>query len=243
MSDTHFGYDTVDEREKASRVAGVFNRVAQRYDVMNDLMSLGMHRLCKRFAIAAAQLRRGERVLDVAGGSGDLARLCAQRVGPTGQVWLTDINQNMLAVGRDRLLDAGFALPAVLCDAERLPFPDGTFDCVTVGFGLRNMTHKERALREFCRVLRPGGRVVVLDFSHIAAPLSAAYDVFSFSVVPALGKLVVGDSAPYRYLAESIRVHPTQEALAAMLAEAGFVRVGYNNLAAGAIAVHRGFKC
>ncbi|TAK88245.1 MAG: class I SAM-dependent methyltransferase [Betaproteobacteria bacterium] len=239
---TDFGFDEVPEDEKARRVAGVFDRVADRYDLMNDLMSLGMHRAWKAFAVGVARPHPGERVLDVASGSGDLARAFARRVMPGGEVWLTDVNRNMLSRGRDRILDRGLLAPAVQCDAERLPFPDRYFDCVSVGFGLRNMTHKEAALAEMTRVLKPGGRLVVLEFSKVWRPLERAYDLYSFKVLPWLGERVAGDAAAYRYLAESIRVHPDQATLAAMLERAGLARVEVFNLSAGVVAVHRGFR-
>jgi len=234
-----FGYERVPEAEKSARVGEVFNRVAERYDLMNDLMSFGLHRLWKAFAVSVARIRPGERVLDVASGSGDLARAFAAR---GAEVWMSDINGPMLARGRDRMLDAGRMPPAVRCDAERLPFRDATFDCVSVGFGLRNMTHKGAALAEMARVLRSGGRLLVLEFSHVWKPLQKPYDLYSFHVLPWLGERVAGDAAAYRYLAESIRMHPDQPALAAMLEQAGLERVEYFNLAAGAVAVHRGYK-
>jgi demethylmenaquinone methyltransferase / 2-methoxy-6-polyprenyl-1,4-benzoquinol methylase len=242
MAKVPFGYEEVDERDKARRVEGVFTSVASRYDLMNDLMSMGLHRLWKAFAVARSGVREGHRVLDVAAGSGDLARTLARRAGASGQVWLTDINRAMLEVGRDRALDAGLALPAVQCDAERLPFPSDHFDCVTVAFGLRNMTRKEAALAEMRRVLRPGGRLLVLEFSRVWAPLARAYDWYSFNVLPRLGDAVAGDAASYRYLAESIRVHPDQETLKAMLEQAGLEQVEYHNLAAGVVALHLGYK-
>lgn len=244
MSDntTHFGFEQVPEQEKARRVRGVFSSVAQKYDVMNDLMSVGMHRLWKTFTINIANVRPGERVLDVAGGTADLSRAFARKVGTEGEVWLTDINPEMLKVGRDRLIDHGNITPLALCDAEKLPFPDNYFDLVTVAFGLRNMTHKDVALAEMRRVLRPGGRLLVLEFSHIWQPLSKAYDLYSFKVLPWLGEKVAQDSDSYRYLAESIRMHPDQETLAGMLRTAGLSRVEYFNLAAGAVALHRGYK-
>ena len=221
---------------------GVFDRVAPRYDLMNDLMSLGLHRTWKAFTVAISGVRPGDRVLDVAGGSGDLARAFARRVGAGGVVWLTDINASMLAVGRDLLLDAGLAVPVALCDAERLPFPARSFDCVSVGFGLRNMTRKEVALAEMARVLKPGGRLLVLEFSRVWAPLRTVYDRYSFSVLPWLGAPIAGDESAYRYLAVSNRVHPDQAPLAEMMERAGLERVEYFNLAAGVAAVHRGYK-
>jgi demethylmenaquinone methyltransferase/2-methoxy-6-polyprenyl-1,4-benzoquinol methylase len=239
---THFGYEQVPEGEKARKVAGVFASVASKYDVMNDLMSLGLHRVWKAFTVRLSGVRPGDRVLDVAGGSGDLARSFAQRVGPTGEVWLTDVNGAMLGVGRDRLLDAGLVLPVAQCDAEALPFPSQRFDCVSVAFGLRNMTHKDRALAEMRRVLRPGGRLLVLEFSKVWKPLEAPYDWYSFKVLPWLGERVAGDAASYRYLAESIRVHPDQEALRSLMEQAGLEDVEYFNLAAGVVALHRGYR-
>ena len=240
-----FGFETVAEADKAKRVAGVFSSVAKNYDVMNDLMSMGLHRLWKRFALQIAAVRPGERVLDVAGGTADLAAAHARAVGPAaggGQVWLTDINRAMLEIGRDRLLDQGHTVPTAQCDAEQLPFADGHFDCVTVAFGLRNMTHKEAALAEMRRVLRPGGRLLVLEFSTVWRPLQSAYDVYSFKLLPWLGERVAGDAGSYRYLAESIRVHPDQETLKGMMERAGLSRVEYFNLAAGVVALHRGYK-
>ena len=241
-NDTDFGYQRVPEGEKARHVGRVFDSVAERYDLMNDLMSLGLHRYWKQFAVSVARPRPGERVLDVATGSGDLAAAFARRVAPDGEVWATDVNMKMLERGRDRLLDAGALSPAVQCDAERLPFPDAYFDCVTVGFGLRNMTHKDRALGEMARVLKPGGRAVVLEFSKVWAPLKGAYDLYSFKVLPWLGERVAGAGEPYRYLAESIRMHPGQAELKAMLEAAGFAEVEVFNLAAGVVAVHRGIR-
>jgi demethylmenaquinone methyltransferase/2-methoxy-6-polyprenyl-1,4-benzoquinol methylase len=239
---THFGFSTVAEPEKAGRVRGVFDSVADKYDLMNDLMSLGLHRVWKRFAVALSGVKRGSRVLDVAGGTGDMARRYADAVGPEGQVWLTDINGSMLALGRDRLLDDGHMAPAVRCDGERLPFPAGYFDCVCVAFGLRNMTHKQAALAEMARVLRPGGSLVVLEFSKVWEPVTKAYDLYSFKVLPWLGERVAGDAASYRYLAESIRMHPTQDELKAMLEAAGLSRVEYFNMNLGVVALHRGYK-
>jgi demethylmenaquinone methyltransferase/2-methoxy-6-polyprenyl-1,4-benzoquinol methylase len=240
--ETDFGYQRVPEGEKARQVGRVFDSVAERYDLMNDLMSLGLHRAWKAFAVEIARPRPGERMLDVAAGSGDLARALARRVAPGGEVWLTDVNRRMLERGRDRLLDAGATVPAVQCDAERLPFPAESFDCVTVGFGLRNMTRKDAALAEMTRVLKRGGRLVVLEFSKVWKPLAPAYDFYSFKVLPWLGERVAGDAAAYRYLAESIRMHPDQATLAAMLEAAGLAQVEVFNLAAGAVAVHRGYR-
>ena len=239
MAKADFGYEQVPEAEKAARVGQVFDQVAGRYDLMNDLMSLGLHRAWKRFAVWLARVQPGERVLDVATGSGDLARALSER---GAQVWMSDINHRMLCAGRDRVLDAGGIMPAVQCDAERLPFPECTFDCVTVAFGLRNMTHRDRALAEMMRVLRVGGRLLVLEFSRVWQPLAKAYDLYSFSVLPWLGERVAGDAAAYRYLAESIRMHPDQDALAAMMRAAGLEQVEYFNLAAGVVALHRGWK-
>ena len=239
---TDFGFQKVAEGEKAKKVAGVFSSVADRYDIMNDLMSAGLHRVWKRFAVEMSGVRQGGRVLDVAGGTGDLSSLFLSRVGAGGEVWLTDINREMLSRGRDRLIDAGRVVPAVQCDAEHLPLPDGYFDCAIVGFGLRNMTHKDRALSEMARVLKPGGRVVVLEFSKVWAPLKGAYDAYSFNILPRLGERVAGDAASYRYLAESIRMHPDQAELKAMLEAAGFAQVDVFNLAAGVVAVHRGIR-
>jgi len=241
-NEADFGFQKVPEEEKKERVAGVFDSVASRYDVMNDLMSAGLHRLWKRFTVEQSGLRPGQRALDVAGGTADLSIQFARRVGPSGTVVLTDINAAMLRRGRDRMLDAGLVAPALQCDAEKLPFPDNYFDCVSVAFGLRNMTHKDRALAEMQRVLRPGGRLLVLEFSRVWKPLAPAYDAYSFKVLPALGNWIAGDSASYRYLAESIRMHPDQDTLKAMMVAAGLERVEYFNLSAGVVALHRGFK-
>jgi demethylmenaquinone methyltransferase/2-methoxy-6-polyprenyl-1,4-benzoquinol methylase len=238
---THFGFEEVNADDKARRVRGVFDSVAARYDVMNDLMSAGLHRWWKRFAVQASGVRPGMRVLDLAGGTGDLARLFAGRVGPTGTVVLTDINRDMLAVGRDKLLNSGITLPVVQCDAEKLPFVSAHFNCVSIAFGLRNVTHKEAALAEMRRVLRPGGVAAVLEFSKVWEPLAPAYDWYSFNVIPRIGKLVTGDAASYRYLAESIRVHPDQATLQRMMEQAGFDRVEVHNLTAGVVALHLGF--
>ncbi|MBU1236343.1 MAG: bifunctional demethylmenaquinone methyltransferase/2-methoxy-6-polyprenyl-1,4-benzoquinol methylase UbiE [Gammaproteobacteria bacterium] len=242
MSDTHFGYETVKETEKAKRVEGVFSSVAQKYDIMNDVMSAGLHRLWKAFTIQVSGVRTGDRVLDVAGGTADLSLAFARRVGETGEVWLTDINNAMLTRGRDRLLDEGVLGPVAQCDAEKLPFPDNHFDIVTVAFGLRNMTHKELALAEMARVLRPGGRLLVLEFSKVWEPLTPFYDLYSFKVLPWLGSKIAGDADSYRYLAESIRVHPDQETLKGMMEQAGLEKVEYFNLTAGVVALHRGYK-
>jgi len=242
MADTHFGFETVPEHEKARRVRGVFSSVAEKYDLMNDLMSGGLHRLWKTFTIQVAGARAGERVLDIAGGTGDLASAFRKAVGPTGEVWLTDINNAMLTRGRDRLLDEGRLGPVAQCDAEKLPFPNDHFDIVTVAFGLRNMTHKDKALAEMRRVLRPGGRLLVLEFSKVWEPLGPAYDFYSFKVLPWLGRKIVNDPDSYRYLAESIRMHPDQDTLKSMMEQAGLARVDYFNLTAGVVALHRGYK-
>jgi demethylmenaquinone methyltransferase/2-methoxy-6-polyprenyl-1,4-benzoquinol methylase len=239
---THFGYAKVPEAQKAGKVAEVFDSVASRYDLMNDLMSAGMHRLWKSFTVAQAAVRPGMRVLDVAGGTADLAREFARRAGPSGEVWLTDINASMLRLGRDRMLDNGFDQPVAQCDAEKLPFPSGYFDRVTVAFGLRNMTHKDQALAEMTRVLKPGGRLLVLEFSRVWKPLAPLYDLYSFTVLPVLGRLIAGDSGSYRYLAESIRMHPDQESLKQMMEAAGLSRVRYFNLAGGVVALHEGVR-
>ncbi len=243
MASTHFGYESVDEADKARRVRGVFDSVASKYDLMNDLMSGGLHRLWKAYAVMVANVQPGQHVLDIAGGTGDLARAFAKKAGDGGQVVLTDINEAMLRTGRDRLLDAGLALPTVACDAEALPFASGQFDLVSVAFGLRNMTHKDRALREMARVLKPGGRLLVLEFSQVAPPLRKLYDLYSFNVLPRLGKLVTGDEASYRYLAESIRMHPAQEELKSLMKECGFGHVDYHNMTGGVVALHVGVKC
>lgn len=243
MTDTHFGFKTVDESEKAGRVRGVFDSVASKYDVMNDLMSMGLHRAWKAYAVTVANVREGQKVLDIAGGTGDLARAFAKKVGPSGTVVHTDINEAMLSKGRDRLIDEGVMLPSAVCDAEMLPFADATFDLVTVAFGLRNMTHKERALAEMNRVLKPGARLLVLEFSKVAAPLEKAYDWYSFNVLPRIGKMVTGDADSYRYLAESIRMHPPQQVLKEMMKTAGFGHVDVHNMSAGVVALHVGIKC
>jgi demethylmenaquinone methyltransferase / 2-methoxy-6-polyprenyl-1,4-benzoquinol methylase len=243
MSQTHFGFQSVDEREKARRVRSVFDSVAPRYDLMNDLMSMGLHRAWKAYTVLAADLRPGQRVLDIAGGTGDLARAFARKVGSSGLVVHTDINASMLRVGRDRLLDEGMVLPTVVCDAEKLPFESESFDRVSVGFGLRNMTHKEQALAEMQRVLKPGGKLLVLEFSRVAPPLRKAYDWYSFNILPRLGRFVARDEASYRYLAESIRMHPGQEELKTMMRKCGFGHVDYHNLTGGVAALHVAIKC
>jgi len=245
MSDnkaTHFGFKTVAETEKAQKVGEVFHSVARKYDLMNDIMSAGLHRAWKRFAIEISGVKAGDKVLDVAGGSGDLSRLFAKKVGASGEVILTDINASMLSVGRDRLIDEGIAVPALLCDAEKLPFPDNYFNCAIVAFGLRNMTHKDQALSEMHRVLKPGGRLLVLEFSQVWKPLAPVYDAYSFKLLPLMGKLFAQDADSYQYLAESIRMHPDQETLKQMMLDAGCNKVDYYNLAAGVVALHKGWK-
>jgi demethylmenaquinone methyltransferase/2-methoxy-6-polyprenyl-1,4-benzoquinol methylase len=239
---THFGFNSVSETEKAHKVADVFDSVAERYNLMNDLMSMGLHRLWKRFAVEVSGVKEGNRVLDIAGGTADLSKLFIDHIGESGEIWLTDINNSMLSLGRDQILDNGINALVVQCDAERLPFPKNYFDCVSVAFGLRNMTHKDTALKEMLRVLRPGGRIIVLEFSKVWGPLQSFYDSYSFNVLPAIGKFVVNDKDSYRYLAESIRVHPSQEELKLLMQQTGFERVEYFNLAAGVVALHRGVK-
>ena len=242
---THFGFAEVPVTEKARRVRGVFDSVADNYDLMNDLMSLGVHRIWKRFTIEKAALRPGMQVLDLAGGTGDLAALMATRVQPGGRVVLSDINEAMLRRGRERLMDRGLAgdeIEYCLADAERLPLEDARFDVVTIAFGLRNVTHKEAALAEMFRVLKPGGQLLILEFSRPAAPLAPAYELYSFRVLPAIGRLVAGDGDSYRYLAESIRMHPDQQTLRDMMAAAGFEGCQYHNLTGGIVALHRGWK-
>ncbi|MCF8148132.1 MAG: bifunctional demethylmenaquinone methyltransferase/2-methoxy-6-polyprenyl-1,4-benzoquinol methylase UbiE [Sulfuritalea sp.] len=243
MTSTHFGFQSVDETEKARHVRSVFDSVAPKYDLMNDLMSAGLHRVWKAYTLAVANLQMGDKALDIAGGTGDLALAFSKKVGKTGQVVHTDINEAMLSTGRNRLLDLGKVLPTVVCDAEKLPFPSDYFDVVSVAFGLRNMTHKDIALAEMNRVLKPGGKLLVLEFSKVAPPLEKLYDWYSFKVLPKLGQWVAGDDASYRYLAESIRMHPSQEALKAMMLKGGFGHVDYHNLTAGIAALHVGIKC
>jgi len=243
MSETHFGFQPVDETAKSHRVREVFDSVAPKYDLMNDVMSLGLHRAWKAYAVAVANVRPGDKVLDIAGGTGDLSRAFARKVGSAGLVVHSDINEAMLRQGRDRLIDEGLALPTLICDAETLPFATGRFDLVSVAFGLRNMTRKDKALAEMNRVLRPGGRLLVLEFSKVARPLEKAYDWYSFNVLPRLGQWIAGDGASYRYLAESIRVHPDQAELKSMMKSAGFGHVDVHNLSAGVVALHVGIKC
>ena len=239
---THFGFKTVDEAEKQQKVGEVFHSVASKYDLMNDVMSAGMHRGWKRFAVEISGVKTGDSVLDIAGGSGDLSKLFAKKVGVEGSVTLTDINASMLAVGRDRTIDAGLNVPAMQCNAEALPFADNSFDCVIVAFGLRNMTHKDVALKEMQRVLKVGGRLLVLEFSKVWQPLEKLYDIYSFKLLPLMGKLLAKDATSYQYLAESIRMHPDQETLKQMMLDAGLARVDYYNLSAGVVALHKGYK-
>lgn len=243
MSSTDFGFQSVDERDKAARVRGVFDSVASRYDLMNDLMSLGLHRCWRAYAVMVANPRPGDQVLDIAGGTGDLALALAKKLRGAGRVVHTDINETMLRLGRDRLIDAGVLLPTLVCDAQQLPFADAHFDLVSVAFGLRNMTRKDQALAEICRVLKPGGKLLVLELSKVAKPLEKAYDWYSFKVLPRLGQLVTGDAASYRYLAESVRMHPGQEELKSLMQHNGFGHVDYHNLSAGIVALHVGIKC
>ena len=243
MSSTHFGFQTVDEKDKASRVRGVFDSVASKYDVMNDLMSGGLHRAWKAYTVMVANLKEGDQVLDIAGGTGDLSMAFSKKVGASGTVVHTDINEAMLRVGRDRLTDKGIFLPTLVCDAEKLPFPDNHFNLVSVAFGLRNMTHKDAALKEMNRVLKPGGKLLVLEFSKVAKPLEKVYDWYSFNILPKMGSMVAGDPDSYRDLAESIRMHPGQEELKALMQQAGFGHVDYHNMSAGIVALHVGIKC
>jgi len=242
---THFGYQEVPVEEKADRVADVFHSVAGKYDIMNDLLSMGVHRIWKRFTIEVSGVRAGNKVLDVAGGTGDLTRYFSRLVGPTGKVILSDINSSMLNMGRDRLIDQGYTdnVEYVQANAECLPFADNSFDCITIAFGLRNVTDKNAALRSLTRVLKPGGRLLVLEFSKPGNPLlSKIYDTYSFNILPKLGKLVANDSESYQYLAESIRMHPDQETLKGMMEEAGLEQCKYHNMTGGIVALHRGVK-
>ena len=241
---THFGFKQVPTEEKAKHVAEVFHSVAGRYDLMNDLMSIGIHRLWKRFTLHNSNVRRGAKVLDIAGGTGDLTAKFADMVGRTGKVVLADINASMLNVGRDRLTDLGKAgnIEYVQANAEALPFPDNTFDCITIAFGLRNVTDKDKALASMLRVLKPGGKLMILEFSQPVSWLTPLYDTYSFKVLPALGKLFTNDAESYRYLAESIRMHPDQSSLKKMMEDAGFERVDFINMSAGIVALHSGYK-
>jgi demethylmenaquinone methyltransferase / 2-methoxy-6-polyprenyl-1,4-benzoquinol methylase len=241
---THFGYREVPVSEKAKHVAEVFHSVADKYDLMNDLMSMGIHRLWKWFTINNSGVRRGAKVLDIAGGTGDLTRKFSQMVGETGQVILADINASMLSVGRDRLTDDGVVgnIEYVQANAEALPFPDNSFDCITMAFGLRNVTDKDKALASMYRVLKPGGQLLVLEFSKPADWLAKVYDAYSFYLLPKMGKVITGDEDSYRYLAESIRMHPDQETLKQMMENVGFERTDYHNMTAGIVALHRGYK-
>ena len=239
---THFGFKTVEEDKKANLVADVFHSVAGNYDIMNDVMSMGMHRVWKQFTFFTAELKSGDKVLDIAGGTGDMSKGFKKIVGETGEIWHTDINSSMLKVGRDRLLNEGILTPQCLCDAEKLPFPDNYFNGVCVSFGLRNMTHKDLALSEMYRVLKPGGILMVLEFSKVYKPLSKLYDLYSFKFLPLMGKLIAKDEQSYQYLAESIRMHPDQETLQQMMYDAGFAKVKYHNLTLGITALHKGYK-
>ena len=243
MATTDFGFKTVDEQEKAQRVRGVFDSVASKYDVMNDLMSMGLHRAWKAYTVMVANLKPGNQVLDIAGGTGDMAGAFAEKVGSTGTVVHTDINLAMLREGRNRLTDEGKLLRTTVCDAEQLPFTNERFDLVCVAFGLRNMTHKDAALKEMRRVLKPQGRLLVLEFSRVAKPLQKAYDWYSFNVLPKLGQWVAGDPDSYRYLAESIRMHPDQAGLKTLMQECGFAHVDIHNLSAGLVALHVAIRC
>mgnify|MGYP000281739559 CR=1 FL=1 len=239
---THFGYKTVEEDKKANLVADVFHSVAKNYDIMNDVMSFGLHRLWKKFTFFTAELKKGDKVLDIAGGTGDMTKGFKGIVGEAGEVWHTDINSSMLKTGRDRLLDEGILTPQCLCDAEKLPFPDNYFNGVCVSFGLRNMTHKDLALGEMYRVLKPGGVLMVLEFSKVHKPLDKLYDLYSFKLLPLMGKFIAKDADSYQYLAESIRMHPDQETLQKMMYDVGFNKVKYHNLTFGVTALHKGYK-
>ena len=243
MSTTHFGFQSVEESDKARHVRGVFDSVASKYDLMNDLMSGGLHRAWKAYTVAVANVQEGQQVLDIAGGTGDLALAFSRKVGTSGRVVHTDINAAMLGTGRNRLLDAGVVLPTVVCDAEKLPFESGQFDFFLLVFGVGNMTDKDQAIAEMCRVLKPGGKLLVLEFSKVAQPLEKAYDFYSFQILPRLGKLVAGDDASYRYLAESIRMHPSQAELKDLMKKNGFWHVDYHNMTGGIVALHVGIKC
>jgi demethylmenaquinone methyltransferase/2-methoxy-6-polyprenyl-1,4-benzoquinol methylase len=242
MAQTHFGFEKVEETQKAEKVAGVFHSVASNYDLMNDLMSMGLHRIWKMFTIASANVLPGHKVLDIAGGTGDLAQAFSKKAGKSGEVWLSDINSSMLKVGRDRLTDQGTIIPCAQLDAEHIPFRNNHFDLVTVSFGLRNMTHKEIALQEMCRVTKPGGKSMVLEFSQPIEALKPIYDIYSFKVLPWLGKKIAGDAQSYQYLAESIRMHPDQETLKQMMLDAGFDQVEVHRMSGGIVALHIGYK-
>jgi len=242
MAQTHFGFEKVEETQKAEKVAGVFHSVASNYDLMNDLMSMGLHRIWKMFTIASANVLPGHKVLDIAGGTGDLAQAFSKKAGKSGEVWLSDINSSMLKVGRDRLMDQGTIIPCAQLDAEHIPFRNNHFDLVTVSFGLRNMTHKEIALQEMCRVTKPGGKSMVLEFSQPIEALKPIYDIYSFKVLPWLGKKIAGDAQSYQYLAESIRMHPDQETLKQMMLDAGFDQVEVHRMSGGIVALHIGYK-
>ncbi|RTL01420.1 MAG: bifunctional demethylmenaquinone methyltransferase/2-methoxy-6-polyprenyl-1,4-benzoquinol methylase UbiE [Proteobacteria bacterium] len=239
---THFGFKTVEEEKKSSLVADVFHSVAGKYDIMNDIMSFGLHRIWKQFTFYTSEVKTGDKVLDIAGGTGDITKGFKKIVGESGEVWHTDINSSMLKTGRDRLINEGILTPQCLCDAEKLPFPDNYFNAVCVSFGLRNMTHKDIALAEMCRVLKPGGVLMVLEFSKIYKPLEKFYDLYSFKFLPMMGKLIANDAESYQYLAESIRMHPDQQTLQQMMYDAGFAKVKYHNLTFGVTALHKGYK-
>lgn len=239
---THFGFKTVEEEKKSSLVADVFHSVAGKYDIMNDIMSFGLHRIWKQFTFYTSEVKTGDKVLDIAGGTGDITKGFKKIVGESGEVWHTDINSSMLKTGRDRLINEGILTPQCLCDAEKLPFPDNYFNAVCVSFGLRNMTHKDVALAEMCRVLKPGGVLMVLEFSKIYKPLEKFYDLYSFKFLPMMGKLIANDAESYQYLAESIRMHPDQQTLQQMMYDAGFAKVKYHNLTFGVTALHKGYK-
>ncbi|MCC2625204.1 MAG: bifunctional demethylmenaquinone methyltransferase/2-methoxy-6-polyprenyl,4-benzoquinol methylase [Burkholderiales bacterium] len=239
---THFGFKNVEEKQKAGMVADVFHSVAKNYDIMNDVMSFGLHRVWKKFTLFTSELKPGDKVLDIAGGTGDMTLGFKKIVGDNGIVWHTDINSSMLKTGRDRLLDKGIITPECLCDAEKLPFLDNYFNAVCVSFGLRNMTHKELALKEMHRVLAPGGVLFVLEFSKVYKPLEKLYDLYSFKLLPLMGRIIAKDQESYQYLAESIRMHPDQETLKQMMLDAGFDQVNYHNLTFGITALHKGYK-
>lgn len=239
---THFGFKTIKESEKNSKVENVFNSVANKYDIMNDVMSLGLHRLWKKFTVATTLIKKNDKILDLASGTGDLAKEWAGKISEDGQVWICDINNKMINIAREKLLNEGLILPIVQCDAEKLPFPDNYFNLISIAFGLRNMTHKDIALKEMYRVLKKNGKIIVLEFSKICKPLTSIYDLYSFKILPFFGKIIANDEESYKYLAESIRMHPNQQTLKIMLEKAGFKNVTYNNLSAGIVALHKGIK-